>query len=316
MSRVRRVRNWCYTYHVQHVEELETPPIDPRYYKYMIAQLEVAPSTGKIHWQGYVQFETALTLGGVRKLCETAHWEGARGTPDENVAYCTKSESRMSGSIPWEDGIRKTPGKRSDLESFYEDVEAGKRLCDLHADHHVILAKYPRHYGTLRYAMKPVFTGEEREVIVLLGPTGCGKSTYVHTLEKSLWLSNCSSWYDGYEGEPAAFFDEFCGEIPFQEYKLITNKFLVRRQIKGGFVWFHPKRIYFASNSKTPQDWYDFKTGKLKVGDYKALLKRMSCVMLWNDDKIYSAMESGAPVAPDHVYKTQAEINAAFPFTH
>ena len=55
---------------------------------------------GTIHFQGYVQWTIRKRLVAVKKILPTAHWEVARGTPDQCQAYCTKEETRIEG--PWQ----------------------------------------------------------------------------------------------------------------------------------------------------------------------------------------------------------------------
>lgn len=57
----------------------------------------MAPSSKKLHWQGYVVMKNPCRFQGVRKalgLPDTTHMEIARGSDEENRAYCTKEETR------------------------------------------------------------------------------------------------------------------------------------------------------------------------------------------------------------------------------
>jgi len=76
---------------------------------YLVGQFELAPTTKKLHWQGYVEFKDRIRLSaaikrihGPKGVLEGAHIEVAKGTAEENKTYCTKDESRVMG--PWEWG--------------------------------------------------------------------------------------------------------------------------------------------------------------------------------------------------------------------
>ena len=80
---------------------------------YSIYQLEKAPTTGQPHLQGYVYYKNARSFSAVKKLCNSAHLEIAKGSAEDNQKYCSKSSSRLMG--PWESGVLPKPGKRNDM---------------------------------------------------------------------------------------------------------------------------------------------------------------------------------------------------------
>lgn len=55
---------------------------------YLLAGREIAPTTGHVHAQMYVQFVTPHVLS-IKKLCG-AHVEISRGSPERNIEYCKK----------------------------------------------------------------------------------------------------------------------------------------------------------------------------------------------------------------------------------
>jgi len=66
-------------------------------------QLEAAPTTGKLHWQGYVEFKSKTTITQARKLfIDGANYRKAEGTAEQNMIYCSKSRSKVAG--PWSIG--------------------------------------------------------------------------------------------------------------------------------------------------------------------------------------------------------------------
>lgn len=72
--------------------------------KRYVFQLEQAPTTNRLHIQGYVEFKNKKTLSGVKNVIDkTTHWEQAKRDADTNYAYCTKEDTRVKG--PWVKGF-------------------------------------------------------------------------------------------------------------------------------------------------------------------------------------------------------------------
>lgn len=115
-----------------------------------VYQLERA-STGRLHWQFYIQFSsptrfaTALKIFGDLK----PHLEVARGSPEDNIKYCTKDDTRVSqldGGGPFYTGVltgqaakcSKRPDQIQALvaaakegKMSMEDARASREFCNL-----------------------------------------------------------------------------------------------------------------------------------------------------------------------------------------
>lgn len=87
---------------------------------YYVFQLEKAPATGQLHYQGYVRLSASVTLSYFRSVFGNLkpHLEICKGNEKQNIEYCTKDESRQGG--PWEYGERANPGKRNDIADAVE----------------------------------------------------------------------------------------------------------------------------------------------------------------------------------------------------
>lgn len=102
-----KARNWVFT--------LNNPPVDgptmafllERFpdWRYHIFQKEKGEHKTE-HFQGYIQFSKQKTMIWMKGRFEMydmrPHLEIAEGTPEENVKYCTKAETKIEG--PWEKG--------------------------------------------------------------------------------------------------------------------------------------------------------------------------------------------------------------------
>lgn len=114
-----RSQNWCFTLnnYPATFEVLLQDLFDREQVEYLIAGREVA-GTGTPHLQGFVRFRTRRVFGAVQRLLpQGCHLEIARGTPEQNRAYCSKEDDSpfVRGTCP-----ETTQGKRSDIEKFLE----------------------------------------------------------------------------------------------------------------------------------------------------------------------------------------------------
>ena len=119
-------KRWCFTIN-NALASTWRPQFKEEDMDFMVWEREVAPTTGMAHLQGYVRFKVRKTLVGVKRfLTLDAHLEAARGSEEENYAYCTKE--RLS-SDDWAEYGNYDPeirqGRRSDLEDVIKDVNAG-----------------------------------------------------------------------------------------------------------------------------------------------------------------------------------------------
>lgn len=96
-------RNWCFT--LNNYTEEEVKCIKEQDVQYLIFGKEKGEN-GTEHLQGYFQFKKRIGIRGLKKILERAHWEKARGTPEQNIAYCskdkqifTKGEVSKSGKV-------------------------------------------------------------------------------------------------------------------------------------------------------------------------------------------------------------------------
>jgi len=110
-SRAVQSRRWCVTINdpeglgnvsQQEVEgEYWEPPslipTDGGHFSYLVWQLERAPTTGKVHLQGYFELKKKARLTQLKDIpgLSKGHFERAKGTADQNTQYCTKLASRI-----------------------------------------------------------------------------------------------------------------------------------------------------------------------------------------------------------------------------
>lgn len=179
-----------------------------------------------------------------------------KGSPQQNIDYCSKS-----GQFH-ERGRRPTgaQGTRTDLQEAIEDIKGGKRLAELIEQHPREFAKYPRGMLLIHQHFASVSADSYRaqlSVTYVFGPSGAGKTERVWQQfgrePGRLFSKPSGAWFDGYEGQEAALFDDFRGDLPFHEFLRTIDKFPYKVPVKGGFIPWSPKEIFLTSTREPLQ---------------------------------------------------------------
>lgn len=118
--------------------------------RYSIFQIEISPTTNKIHVQLYVEFKKSYRFSKVKKLMDfegfsKPHLEIRKHSRESCRAYCSKSESRLEGLEPIEIGIWRETSRNKKDNSFRTCAE----LIELGWDEIDIAGKRPELF--LRY---------------------------------------------------------------------------------------------------------------------------------------------------------------------
>lgn len=119
-------RNWIFTINNPEFNFLPLQFVNED--EFVVWQLETG-ECGTPHLQGYLEFKEPKRLAGMKKLCQTAHWEVRNGSQQQAVDYCTKDDTRSDG--PWCFGDLKAQGQRTDLEDMRTMMKSGATLDDV-----------------------------------------------------------------------------------------------------------------------------------------------------------------------------------------
>lgn len=254
-----RSTNWLFTINNPRNETI--PEQWTNDVKYCMWQAETGEN-GTPHLQGYLQLKKRSSLGTLKKLDATAHWEIRRGTHQQAVEYCSKEQTRTSGPFTYGQPT-KGPGQRNDLTALKEALDEGRTEKDIAMDDQLfpVWAKYYRaleRYNKL--AGKKVRTWPT-QTTVYWGPPGTGKSS--RALHEggtdAFWLpkphSRGAVWWDGYDGQETVVIDEFYGWIQRDLMCRLCDRYPLFVETKGGSVPFLAKKIIITSN-KPPSDWW------------------------------------------------------------
>lgn len=204
--------NWCFTFNYDAGQE----PGVLQFWEdlcekahYAIAGYEVAPTTGQLHLQGYVQFESKQRLTALKRLRNGfgVHWEPARGDEEDNITYCSKGgKTIVHGDEP-----RIINGGKRVKREWDETL----RLCKLGKFEEInaqvqITQCRNLEYIHKKYMSRPADLDPNTRMKWIYGPTGTGKSRLAREIMAGhTWYDKTQNkWWDHYDGEEYVLIDD------------------------------------------------------------------------------------------------------------
>lgn len=247
-------RNYCFTINnYNDTDESKLRKLLPDRAVYVVYGKERGES-GTPHLQGYIQLSGKHTLRWCKSnIHATAHFEVARGTPEEASNYCKKD-----GDFVELGERRGGQGTRSDLRAVVNLLKEGASNKRIAEEHPNAIIRYGNGIGRLRMVLAPPTREAPPEIQVYWGATGLGKTRKVHSLvdREELWIHPGDRWFDGYDAHAAVLFDDFDGGWFKLGYLLkLLDRYTFQVPIKGGYAWWGPKKIFITSNID-PRLWY------------------------------------------------------------
>lgn len=269
------------------------------YVNYLVVGLEVGQLCGTSHMQGYIEFENARSLKGVKKILgnQKIHLEIRKGTPEQASNYCKKGEQP---STEWEEmgingpnfgknanfreygtRIEGKPGKRTDLIEIKDEIMKGKKVNDITLESPQLFHQYGRTFNKIEdLAMQQKFRTEHTEGFWYFGKTNLGKSheAFKDFNPKTHYIYPYDGgWWDLYTQQETVIINDFRGEIPYNMLLQLLDKwpFYVRRRCREP-IPFTSKKIIITSSA--PPDEIYWRTNE--NDSIEQLIRRLTIIEL------------------------------------
>jgi len=192
----------------------------PSFVSYACWQLERCPSSGRLHFQGYLECIGQQLYSRIQREIpgmSAAHFEVRRGTQEQARRYAMKEDTRVDG--PFEFGEMKEQGRRSDLIEIKEKIDRAVPMRVVAEENFASWCRNNRSFKEYRRLVtKP--RNFSPLVFLFVGPAGVGKSLVVSLLAQSGYLGSCyrvpskhsGFWCDDYDNQPIFWVDEMDGD--------------------------------------------------------------------------------------------------------
>lgn len=226
-----RSRNYCFTLNYAELPPFTFGEADLGDQVRFLAGQEEVGEAGTHHFQGYLELHNPKSIRSVLKLPlfeglqadgYSLHLEPRRGTQAEALAYVSKDDDTTISGTYVQFGEKAEQGKRSDLAELREMVVKKRPRQELWDAQFGSMLRY--HKGVSEYArIKTQPRSHKTIVILMVGPSGRGKSTTAHTLARYLAFNegqpdyyifpekSTGFWCDDYDNHAVALLDEMDG---------------------------------------------------------------------------------------------------------
>lgn len=272
-------------------------PWEGRRVRFIIANPEKCPTTGRRHWQVYAQLLFTATS---RKAVRTAlNFDSgrifiAKGSALQNIEYCSKSETREGDTFRWGTASHAGPtgkgSQRNDLAEIKAKIDAGASQAEIMADHFPTWVRYHKSLELYAYRTNKPPNWRQVKVTVIHGETGAGKSRAAIAMAEAAGegypaspVINASGqcWWPDYEpGGRAILINEFYGQLRVSYMQQLLDGHRLTVETKNGQVkaaWTH---VYITSNFHPRTWWRSYANVPIKVE--KSLIRRCRRVIHLN----------------------------------
>jgi len=234
--------------------------------RYCIMGFETAPTTGTQHIQGYIQFRKQTRVGQLAKSWK-AWFNVARGSPQENKAYCSKGDNYVEIGEPATQESGGKAGGEIEKERWAKNIELAKegKFEELErTDPEAYTRCYHTYKRMFQDAMPRVPDRDKLDNLWVWGAPGVGKSRGARQLLLSEGFATyyekpLNKWWDGYQDEEAVIIDDLDKnhECLSSHLKHWADHYAFIGEIKGGSRRIRPKKIIVTSNYPPEQIFND-----------------------------------------------------------
>lgn len=259
-----RTRNVCFT----SWDPLQLDPTLWPHCTYASWQLELSPEGLRLHWQGYAEFDVAVTWTTLHTYDgfsnPPARFAARHGTQAQAIAYTQKEETRVEG--PWTWGEPKHQGQSVSLREVAASLQNGASLRDVALSHPAEMIKHAAGIRVYQHlTARPRGLDEKTLCFVLYGSGGSGKSSFAKKLAQYLGpriycvpsAKGSGLYWDGYAQGDVVIIDEFKGNrMQPTEFNQLVDAGPHQVPIHGGTTEFNSKYIIITTNVN-PKQWWE-----------------------------------------------------------
>ena len=246
---------------------------------------------GTLHIQGYVNFgRTQRSFTWMRhgdRLGPRCHIEPAKGTPEQNYAYCTKLATRVGepkfGGFDGH-GVavgrgRRGISKRAEIVALIAQRPDITRREIIDAGGLDVLVDRPNILGVTRGLLREDERAGGVVCYLFYGASGCGKSRLAHHLFPGAYRKSSGKWWEHYAGESTVILDDFdAHHADIGDFLRIIDRYALIVECKNGSFPLAANRFVVTSNLLPPA-WYP------EAGDrLAAVQRRIDFVVTFNAD--------------------------------
>lgn len=253
---------------------------DPTSMVYMGYGLEVCPSTGRQHHQGFVYWRSARWTHACAKKFKS-FFAACKGNLQQQKAYCSKDGTYV------EFGKAPAQGERSDIQAIVNEIlHEGLRAEELLATDSSMYHQYGRTFLAAEdYAMRRIHRTEMTTCTWYYGPTGVGKShaAFADYDESTHYLyPKDGDWWDAYRQQDTVIINEFRGEIKFNFLLELIDKWPVCVRRRGREPMPFVSKHIIITSALAP--WEVYSNVCTKSDNVAQLLRRVNVVQLTHSD--------------------------------
>jgi len=220
-------------------------------FRYLIAGEEIAPTTGRLHWQAYIELHNPMRMNALKKLLmdNTVNIQERRGTREQARAYCMKDGNYQEFGV-WIKG----QGARTDLDPVVQALKDGKKLSEVMMEYPLIYCRYRNGLKDIAAHVLKEKAAEWRDVkvVVLSGPTGCGKTrmalNYGGNERVCKIKAKRNQWWCKYDQEKTICLDEYDNQWDIDDLLDILDGHECQLNVKGSHTFAMWTTVYITTN--------------------------------------------------------------------
>lgn len=263
-----RARSYCFTINNWELDDLQQIwDLDC----FFIIGYEVG-KCGTPHLQGYLHFNSCMRFTTLHKRLPRAHLEVAKGSYQQNLAYCSK-DGDFDTSLDYALRAHHQPpqqGKRSDMTDIATMIFQKKSALEIMEEHP---GSYIRYQRSIKEAISMVMPERTIRPHVgwIYGPTGSGKTYYAKTYDPPCYFKNGTKWWEGYHQQKTIIIDDFnSSNWDFRDLLRLLDENVYQGEIKGGHVQVNSPNIFITCD-RPPHEVFK----KLTKHELSQLLRRL-----------------------------------------